>query len=308
MDISLRQLLVFVAVADARTITSAGDALGLPQSSVSSELRKLEESLGLRLFDRHTRMRRLTKAGQEILPLARIILADVNAIRNSSNQLSSLARGQVSIGASSLQAALVLPAAINRFAKSHPGIKVEVFDVSQSTVLSMVKNGEVDFGVGTSFDGELGLMTRPLYSEPYCVALQRGHHLAGRDQIGWRDLKSETLVGSRRGNPVRTLLDDALARAGISLDYTYETSLPLTAIGMVECGLGVGVLTYSSHKIAAGMGLVMKPVVQPRVERGVVLVFHPERSLSPAAKRLSDELQAQARVSNLFTGNPEHEE
>src|SRR5574337_917389 len=71
MDVTLRQLRVFVAVADTRSFTRAGETLGLPQSTMSTQLSELERALGLRLFDRHTRMLRLTEAGGEILPLAR---------------------------------------------------------------------------------------------------------------------------------------------------------------------------------------------------------------------------------------------
>lgn len=147
-NVTLRQLGVFIAVADARTITSAADALGLPQSSVSTQLRELEEALGLRLFDRHTRMLRLTEAGSEILPLARKTLADLDAMVGSSAQLKTLERGRVSIAASSLQAALVLPRMVQQFTQAHPGIKVELLDVAQDEVLSMVQSGAVDFGVG----------------------------------------------------------------------------------------------------------------------------------------------------------------
>ena len=290
MNISLRQLRVFVAVADALSFTRAGDALGLPQSSVSTQLRELEDVLGLRLFDRHTRMLRLTEAGAEILPLAHKTLADLDAVIGSSAELKTLGRGRVSIAASSVQAALVLPRVMRAFAESHPGVKVELFDVSQDEVLSMVHSGAVDFGVGTAFGNHQELGMRSLWHESFFAVLPPGHPLAAKREVGWRDLLSEPLIASRKGNPVRTLLDFALASEGLVLNLRHETSLPLTIAGMVEGGLGIGILTGSMRQLAESLGLQLRPIHRPTIQREVVLVLHTGRSLSPAAKQFSEAL------------------
>jgi len=290
MNISLRQLRVFVAVAEALSFTRAGEALDLPQSSVSTQLRELEEVLGLRLFDRHTRMLRLTEAGAEILPLARKTLADLDAVVGSSAELKTLGRGRVSIAASSVQAALVLPRLIRLFGERHPGIRVEMFDVSQDEVLSMVQSGAVDFGLGTTFGSHQQLGMRSLWHEQYFAVLPPGHRLAKRREIAWRQLLEEPLIGPRKGNPVRTLLDFALAGEGLVLNLRHETSLPLTIAGMVEGGLGVGILTSSMRQLAEAIGLQLRPIHTPSIQREVVLVLHTGRSLSPAAKKFSEAL------------------
>ncbi|VTU19072.1 HTH-type transcriptional activator CmpR [Variovorax sp. PBL-H6] len=295
MNISLRQLRVFVAVAEALSFTRAGDALGLPQSSVSTQLRELEDVLGLRLFDRHTRMLRLTEAGGEILPLARKTLADLDAVVGSSAELKTLGRGRVSIAASSLQAAMVLPRVMGAFAERHPGIKVELFDVSQDEVLSMVHSGAVDFGLGTAFGSHQELGMRSLWHENFFAVLPKGHSLATKRDLAWRDLLAEPLIGPRKGNPVRTLLDFALASEGLVLTLRHEVSLPLTIAGMVEGGLGIGILTSSMQPLAEALHLQLRPIHRPTIQREVVLVLHTGRSLSPAAKQFSDALIAWSR-------------
>src|SRR5574337_259264 len=112
MDVTLRQLRVFVAVADTRSFTGAGS---------------------------------------EILPLARKTLADLDSVVGSSEQLRTLGRGRVSVAASSVQAALVMPRLVRAFTDRNPGVKIDVFDVSQDEVLGMVEAGAVDFGLGTTF-------------------------------------------------------------------------------------------------------------------------------------------------------------
>ena len=97
MNLTLRQVRAFIAVAELAHFTRAGERLGLSQSSVSTLVRELEDNLGLRLFDRHTRMLRLTQAGAEMLPLARKALADLDRAFSSSHDLRSLGRGRVKV-------------------------------------------------------------------------------------------------------------------------------------------------------------------------------------------------------------------
>ena len=102
MNVTLRQLRAFIAVAEVQHFTRAAERLDLSQSSVSTLVRELETNLGLRLFDRHTRMLRLTQAGAEILPLARKAMADLDSVIGSSSEVRTLGRGRVSIVAASL--------------------------------------------------------------------------------------------------------------------------------------------------------------------------------------------------------------
>jgi LysR family carnitine catabolism transcriptional activator len=288
MNVTLRQLRVFIAVAEQLHFTRAGDALGLSQSSVSTLVRELEDNLGLRLFDRHTRMLRLTQAGAEILPLARKAVADLDSVIGSSAQLKTLGRGRVSMAVASVQAALVMPRLIREYCVANPGVKVVLHDVAQDEVLEMVRAGEVDFGLGTASGSRHDLGTRTLWSEVFVAVLPPDHPLGRRRELTWKDLKDVPIIGPRPDNPVREQLDFALASEGISLTRLYEVSLPLTIVGMVEGGLGVGVMTTSMSRVVKALGLTLKEITRPIVKREVSLVFHPDRSLSPAAQTFRD--------------------
>jgi len=288
MNVTLHQLRVFIAVAEAQQFTRAANTLKLSQSSVSTLVRELENCLGLRLFDRHTRMLNLTLAGAEILPLARKAVADLDSVISSSAQLKALGRGRVSMAVASVQAALVMPRVIREFNIRSPGIKVVLYDVAQNEVLEMVRAGEVDFGLGTASGSQHDLATRLLWTEVFVAVLPPGHALARKRDLTWRDLKDVPLIGPLAVNPLREQLDLALEREGISLTRLYEVSLPLTMIGMVEGGLGIGVMTTSISRLVKALGLTIKEITRPVINREVSLVFHPDRSLSPAAQNFRD--------------------
>lgn len=298
MNVTLRQLRAFIAVAEVNHFTRAAERLELSQSTVSTLVRELEANLGLRLLDRHTRMLRLTPAGAEILPLARKAMADLDSVLGSSSELRTLGRGRVTIAAASLQAALMLPRVIRDYCVRYTGVKVNICDVTEHEVIEKVRSGEVDFGLGSAVGASHDIASRSLTTDVFVAVMPSDHALARAKTLTWRELKDIPLIGPPPGNAVRAQLDAALAGAGISLKRSYEVALPLTILGMVEGGLGIAVMTSAMSRLARSLGLTIKNVTAPVIRREMSLLFHTDRSLSPAAQNLRDlllERRAQLR-------------
>ncbi len=286
MNVTLRQLRAFIAVAEAQHFTRAADAISLSQSAISTLVRQLEANLGLKLFDRHTRRIQLTSAGAEILPLARKAVEDLDSVIGSSTQLKTLGRGRVSVAVAAVHAALAIPRVLGEYCAANPGVKVVIHDVAQSKVLEMVRSGEVDFGLGTTSGRRDDLSTRLLWREAYVAILPHGHPLAGKRELTWRDIKDEPIIGPRFDNPIREQIDFELSREDIVLNRKHVVDLPLTMLGMVEGGMGISIMTPSMRRVVHALGLVMKPLNRPSVQGDVSLIFLPDRSLSPAARGL----------------------
>lgn len=291
MDITLKQLRAFVTVANLGQFTLAADKLGSSQSAVSTLVRQLETNLNLRLFDRHTRLLRLTESGMDILPVAARAVADIEGMVESSRELNALRRGKVSIAAGTVQAALLLPQLINAFNKLYPEITVALHDVAEKIVLEHVANGSVDLGLGTVPEDDTDLVGTRLMIDEFLVVLHPDDPLVKPAKIRWNDLADRKLIGPQRGNPIRERLESELARNGIvlPLDKTMqEVALPLTIIGMVEAGLGVAIMTSAVTRLATSMGLVVRTPTEPHIQREVSLIQKRARSLSPAARRFRD--------------------
>jgi len=285
MSVTLRQLRAFLAVAEEGRFTRAADRLKVSQSTVSALVRDLEANLALRLFDRHTRMLRLTQAGEEIVPLARKTLADLDHTLESLGQLHGLARGRVTVAASSLQSALFVPQAMQVFARAHPGIEVVLFDVPQAQVLELVRSGGADLGLGTDSGNRHDLIAQVMSSDTFACVMQADHPLTRLPVLTWREIEPIPVIGPPAGDPLREQLDFALARSGISLRRGQEVSLPLTVLGMVAAGVGVAVMTTNVSPLARALGLATREITNPVVRRQISLLCHAERSLSPAAQR-----------------------
>ncbi|OOG65721.1 HTH-type transcriptional regulator GltC [Ensifer sp. M14] len=291
MDITLKQLRAFVTVANLGQFTLAADKLGSSQSAVSTLVRQLEQNLNLRLFDRHTRLLRLTEAGTDILPVASRAVADIEGMVESSRELNALRRGKVSIAAGTVQAALMLPQLVNAFNKLYPEIAVALHDVAEKAVLEQVANSSVDLGIGTVPEDDSELMGTRLTTDEFLVVLHPDDPLAKLTELRWTDLVDRKLIGPQRGNPIRDRLENELARNGIVLPFDktmQEVALPLTIIGMVEGGLGVAIMTSAVTRLATSMGLVVRTPTEPHIKREVSLIQKRARSLSPAARRFRD--------------------
>lgn len=285
MNVTLRQLRAFLAVAEEGRFTRAAERLQVSQSTLSALVRDLEHNLSLKLFDRHTRMLRLTQAGEEIVPLARKTLFDLDHALDNLGELRGLGRGRVVIAASSVQAALFVPRVVEAFWRDHPGVEVSVLDAPQTQVLELVRSGAADLGLGTESGHRHDLAAQAIGSDTFACVMPAGHPLTRSRELTWRELQELPLIGPPASDPLREQLDLALAREGIGLRRRLEVALPLTMLGMVRAGLGVAVLTTNVAPLASALGLATRKLSRPVVRREISLLWHAERSLSPAAQR-----------------------
>lgn len=291
MDLTLKQLRAFVVVAEAGQFTRAAERLGLSQSAVSTLISQLEGNLDLRLFDRHTRLLRLTQAGTEMLPIARRAVGDINSIVENARDLNRLGRGRVGIASGTLQAALLLPRMIHAFTRRYPNVDVSLHDVPERVTIELVRNGSVDLGLGTVPDNDSEIVGLPALTDSFLIVMRPEHPLAQRRTLRWKDLEGEEVIGPQRGNPIRDRLEAELAHAGIRLQLHrafQDVSLPLTIIGMVDAGLGIAVMTSTVIPLAKTLGLVTIIPEDPVITRDASLIVRRDRSLSPAARLLRD--------------------
>lgn len=284
MNVTLRQLQAFVAVAQHGQFALAANRLHVTPSALSMLIRQLEEQTGARLFDRHTRMVRLTEIGTEFLPVARKVLADLDSALSQSRELSALRRGRVSLATSTVLAATVMPEAIRRFGARWPGITVVLRDVVEQDIKRLLRAGDVDIGVGTALHADADVDEETLLSDRLVALLPHDHALASRREISWRELAAQPLIALAQGSPLRALADQALAAADAAAQPAYEVGFSSTVISMVAAGLGVAALPVNARQLTPKVRIAVRPLVRPVVPRRVCLFKPRDRGLSPAAE------------------------
>jgi DNA-binding transcriptional LysR family regulator len=296
MNISLRQLQAFVAVAASGNFTRAAEQLHIAQSAVSVLIRELEAELGVRLLDRTTRRVELTDIGREFRGSAEKLMADLEyAVRNA-HDLAERKRGRITVAAPPLLAAALLPSVIAGFSRDFPGIRIVLLDVRTDQIVERVKSGEADIGVGTFAPEEEGLVRTRLARDTLMLFCQSRHPLASRGRPSWHDLKDLPLIALTRDSGIRGLVEYGYKSTGFSASIVYEVSQISTALAFVEVGLGVSVLpTYAMASARLGE-IVALPMIGPSISRDVVVIARTGRSLPPAASEFIQRLQHNAKV------------
>ncbi|SMG27443.1 LysR family transcriptional regulator [Paraburkholderia susongensis] len=283
MNVTLRQLRVFIEVARLQSFSRAGDEIGLTQSAVSRCVRELESEIGLKLIDRTTREVQLTDVGGNLVSSVSRLLSDLDDALREIREIGEQRRGRVVVAASPTIACRLMPRVVASCVQQFPYVTLGLRDDVQSDVVRKVKSGEVDFGViiGPFSDGDL--LSETLMTDSFCVVSRDDHPLAARKQVTWRDLDGEQLVMLDYASGSRPIIDAAMQEQGVNATVVQELGHSATVFGLVEAGVGISVLPWLALPLPAGASLVARALV-PRAERRVELVRRRDRSLSPAAE------------------------
>jgi DNA-binding transcriptional LysR family regulator len=246
----LRQLAIFVAVADERSFTRAAERLGTAQSVVSVAVRKLEADLDAELFDRTTRSVELSDAGEVLLPEARRTLASAASARAAIEDVRGGLRGTVDLGTMQAMAMPVISvgAIIAGFRVDHPDVHIGLLHTSggSSELADMVRDGRLDLAlVGLPEQPLSGLQLTPIASEPVMLACCADHRLARRSSVELAALAGEPFADMPSSWGTRMAADRAFGRAGITRTVTFEVSDTESVVDLVRHGLAIAILPAS---------------------------------------------------------------
>ncbi|SIT39932.1 Uncharacterized HTH-type transcriptional regulator YfeR [Paraburkholderia ribeironis] len=299
MNVTLRQLRVFIEVARLQSFSRAGDEIGLTQSAVSRCVRELEGEIGLKLIDRTTREVQLTDVGGNLVSSVSRLLSDLDDALREIREIGEQRRGRVIVAASPTVACRLMPRVVAACVRKFPYITLGLRDDVQSDVMRKVKSGEVDFGVIIGPFSADDLLSESLMTDSFCVVSRDDHPLAAREQVAWTDLDGQQLVMLDYASGSRPIIDAVMQEYDVNATVVQELGHSATVFGLVEAGVGVSVLPWLALPPPAGASLVARPLV-PRAERRVELVRRRDRSLSPAAEAVWDLIrQLPARAEDL---------
>lgn len=304
MNYSLRQLRVFVTVAQARSFSRAGEIIGLSQSAVSHSVKELETQTGVKLLDRTTREVVLTEAGQQLAMRLERLLDELNSTLRDVGRLGQQLSGTVRVAASQTISAHLIPQSIAESNHRYPDIDFVLHDRPQQWVLESIRQGDVDFGIVIDPGAVSDLECEVVLSEPFLLLCRDDDPLASMPQVAWQALQGANLVLQDYASGSRPLIDAALAAQGVKATIVQEIGHPATLFPMVEAGIGISVLPALALPLPQGSRLTVKRFV-PCVERQLMLVRRKNRSLSGAAHACWDVVRMQAeRLMEARTRDP----
>jgi DNA-binding transcriptional LysR family regulator len=291
MDLNLRDIRALVAVAEAGSFTRAAERLHLSQPALTVQIRRLEEAVGARLFDRNSRNVALTPTGRELLPLLRKSLRDMENVLRDARAMGEGESGTIRIACLPTFAASVLPELIIGMKREVPRVVFQIRDVVASTVNALVRSEEVDIGLtgGDVPDPLLEVLHAGV--DRLVVVCPKAHALAKKRRIVLDDLARSPLVLTAPGTSVRAVVDAALSETREALDIACEPTYMMTAVAMVRGGLGVTILPETAREVRAEPGLVVKPIDHPAFVRPIAIVKKRGRTLPAVTERFVERMR-----------------
>jgi DNA-binding transcriptional LysR family regulator len=288
MNVTLRQLRAFLAVARTGSFTLAAESLYITQSALSGLIRELEQTLGTRLVDRSTRRVYLTEIGARLYPMLDAALQDLDEVLHRVLDPDAMQSGSVRVAASQLLASTLMPDLIAEYQALHPANRVRLVDTPVESVMARVFAGEVELGIGPEREPNSDITSTRLFDGPFMAVLPHAHPLAGLGQLRWSDLAGYPVI-SLQGQFTERLAQDLRAAApGLAFAPATEVTYLSTALSMAKAGLGVALCIPYAASLVEVYGLKMSPLGHPEVRRGFDVFTRRGRSLSPAAQSFLD--------------------
>jgi len=249
---------------------------------LSANVKRLEEEVGARLFDRHTRKVSLTPLGTEFLAIATAMKDTMNLSLARIGDFVAGRRGRLVLAAAPSMAESFVPGLIAAHSAEHPDIEIELHDELSDVCLDMVRAGSADLALSPFKPNADDLEQRALFRDPLVAICSSRHPLAERSAVRWRDVQAFPHVVMNRSSSVRQLVDAEYARHGMTLRPAFEVAQVGTMLGLIAANLGIGELPRSLIHNVDTNGLAHLRIANKAAYRTICAVTLRGRSHPPA--------------------------
>lgn len=282
MDIN--QLEVLIAIAEERGFSRAADRLFRTQPAISQAIRRLEEEIGVPLFDRSSKDGTLTDAGHVLLKYAHQILNHRRDAHEAIKELKGLHRGKVTFSANEYTVTYLLPL-ISSYRARHPHVKIEVRRAMASRIPSEVLAREVDIGIVSFRSSDPTLKAIPVGSDQIALIVSPKHPLAGRKTVSVSELGVESFIAHNVRSPYRDRVVQSFEKHRTPLNISMEMPTLEAIKRLVERDMGVALIPRMAAQTEINLGqIVALKVSEMRLERKLYLIHRKGAKLSHAAR------------------------
>lgn len=289
-DLKLKDLRYLVAVADTRHFGRAAARCFVSQPTLSAQLKKLEEYLGVQLVERHPRKVTLTETGAQVVALARRIIDTSEEIATLTQQQRDPLSGRLRLALLPTIGPYLLPLVAPRIRRKLPRLDLLLYEYQTDPMLERLQAGDIDAGILALPVPAIGMQQRKLYDEPFVLAAPATHPLADRRSVHPADLDQQTLLLLEDGHCLR---DQALAVCSHTSAHEMQdfraTSLE-TLRQMVASGSGVTLLPLlaSSGAYGSARGITIVPFAKPVPARHIGVLWRRASARTPAIEAVCD--------------------
>jgi LysR family transcriptional regulator, hydrogen peroxide-inducible genes activator len=291
----MHQLRYVVAIARTGNFSRAAEQCHVAQPSLSQQIRKLEDELGERLFDRLKREAKLTAAGEVFLLRALRILGEVDAAKREAHDARELLRGTLSIGVLPTIAPFLLPDVIAEFSEAFPGMELIVQEETTSRLLKLAAACEIDLGIASLPINDPRFEIRELFSEELLLALPPGHALARQRKLSVSDLESERFILMQEGHCLGEQVLSFCDRSDLHPTVSFRSAQMATIQALVRAGLGISLIPAMAVAPEGVDAPIYRSLQKPRPSRKIVAFWPRQRPPGRAGAEFLAKISSQRR-------------
>ena len=297
MNITLKQLDAFLAVTRTLSFSKAAALVHLSQPALSANIRRLEEAVGARLFDRDTRTVVLSTVGAEFVSIAADLLENVeNGLAHIQRHVSGQ-RGLLTLAVAPSLAASFLPDIIAAFTAESPNVELRLYDVLADSAIEMVRTRAVDLALTVRHDCAQDLVQRDVMLDDLVVLCPAAHPLARKRSVSWNDLRATVHIAKKGGSSVRRIIDEEYLKCGEVFRPAFEVENIGTMLGLIVAGLGCGVFPRSVTGSFNMQGVACKSFTGgARLRRRICAITLRGRSLNACAEHFTKLCQTKVKT------------
>lgn len=241
--LNLHQLATFQAVAKHRSYVRAAEELHFSQPAVSAQIRHLEESLGVKLFDQIGRKTHLTQAGEELYLYSQKIFSVIDETLDVMEALRSPYYGRLSVGADTTVGSYVIPGLLGKFRQIYPQVEILLQVLNRASLIEAIFNNRVELAVMGSVPDDASVEIEPFAFNPLVLVAAPTHRLAGLKNVPIEELGREHFLLREQGSGTRAALEKALEDAGLPLQVSMQVGNNSAIKQGVVAGLGIALIS-----------------------------------------------------------------
>ncbi len=253
MNLSLKQLKVFLGVANTSSFTKTAQSMHLSQAALSAIIRELETQLRCRLLERTTRTVSLTEAGRVFYPTAMKIVETLEKSVTELNELGRQKQSSLLLGCTPMIAASLMPPVLARFSQIYPTSQIELVDRPPGELVHMVEEGHLDAAFGVFFSQISGIDRVPIFPTRFVAVSADNNALLGASAarggaIRWTALEGLPMIALPKDNPLQRLIEATLSKEEVNVSRRIVVGHLQTAIAMAQEGLGIAIMpSFCKH-------------------------------------------------------------
>jgi LysR family transcriptional regulator, hydrogen peroxide-inducible genes activator len=286
---NLRDLKYLVALADHKHFGRAATACFISQPTLSTQIRKLEEELGVALVERAPRRVMLTPAGRDAAERARRIVADVEEMREAARRSQNPEAGTVRLGIFPTLGPYLLPHVVARVRERFPQLELLLIEEKTEVILRQLREGRLDAGVLALPLHDDQLHLEFLFEEPFLLAVPETHALAAAKSLTMQDLAHESLLLLEDGHCLRDQALDVCHLAGAGEKSGFRATSLETLRQMVAANVGITLLPVLAVKppVASSQDVHLLPFDAPAPSRRIAMVWRRSSAMSDFLEKLA---------------------